>query len=205
MSLIVLARLSILFVVPEGGNLLTDWHNHFTYLPPFLFGFLLAGGSGLWAAIGRAWRAALAVSVGCACVLLWAEWAYPDAIPDHLAEMLILSASSAMGWAMPLALLAAAERWLKRDHPLRPVAAEAIFPFYLIHQTIIVLLGWGLRPLGLGAASEFALILAATIAGCTLFYLAGRQISWLRPLIGLSPRPPRRSAASPLPAAAAAP
>jgi hypothetical protein len=206
LALIVLARLSILFIVPEGGNLFTDWHNHFAFVPLFLFGFMLAGAPGLWARIARAWRPALAVSLACASILLWAEWAFPDNImPGHLAAMLILSASAAMGWSMVLVLLAAAQRWLKRDHPLRPIAAEAVFPFYLIHQTIIVLVGWELRPLGLGAGTEFSVILAATVGGCTAFYLLGREVGWLRPLIGLAGPPPRRSAVLPLPAAAAAP
>lgn len=206
LALMALARLSIVFVIPEGGNLLTDWHNHFAYVPPFLFGFALAATPALWRPVARLWRPALAISLACAIVLLWAEATYPNGeMPGHLAEMLILSASAAMGWAMLLVLLAAAHRWLRRDHRLRPIAAEAVFPFYLIHQTIIVVLGWELHPLALGAGIEFAIILAATVAGCAAFYLVGREIAWLRPLIGLSGPPPPPADRHPLPAAAAAP
>jgi peptidoglycan/LPS O-acetylase OafA/YrhL len=206
LALMVLARLSIVFVIPEGGNLLTDWHNHFAYVPPFLFGFALAATPALWRPVARLWRPALAISLACAIVLLWAEATYPNGeMPGHLAEMLILSASAAMGWAMLLVLLAAAQRWLRRDHRLRPIAAEAVFPFYLIHQTIIVVLGWELHPLALGAGIEFAIILAATVAGCAAFYLVGREIAWLRPLIGLSGPPPPPADRHPLPAPAAAP
>jgi hypothetical protein len=41
------------------------------------------------------------------------------------------------------------------------------------------------KPLGIGAAGEFAILVPATIAGCWAFYLIGRDVNWLRPLIGL--------------------
>jgi hypothetical protein len=204
--MIVLLRLSILFVIPESGNLLTDWHGHFTYLPPFLFGFVLAGSPWLWRSVARVWRPSLAISLCCLAVLIWAESVFTgDAAPGHLAAMLIVLASAAMGWAMLLALLAGAHRWLKRDHRLRRVAAEAVFPFYLVHQTIIVVVGWEILPLGFSAAGEFAIMLASTVMGCTFFYLVGREIHWLRPLIGLAGPPPSRLDRRALPAATAAP
>lgn len=205
LALVVLSRLSILFVIPQGGNVLTDWHGHFAYVPPFLFGFALAGAPGLWPALARMVRPSLAISLVCAAILLWAEAAWPDGtMPGHLTAMLLVSASAAMGWTTPLILVVLAERWCKRDHPLRAIAAEAVFPFYLIHQTVIVWLGWEIRPLGLPFAFAFPLLLGATIAACLAFYLMGREIGWLRPWIGLSGPAPRR-ARGPLPRPQVAP
>jgi len=199
LALVVLARLSILFLIPQGGNVLTDWHGHFAYVPPFLFGFALAGAPALWPALARAVRPALAISLACAAILLWAEAAWPDGtMPGHLTAMLILAAFAAMGWTIPLVLVVLAERLLKRDHPLRATAAEAVFPFYLLHQTVIVWLGWEIRPLGLPFGVAYPLLLGVTVLACVAFYLAGREISWLRPWIGLAGPAPRR-ARRPLP------
>ena len=73
---------------------------------------------------------------------------------------------------------------------------EAVFPFYIIHQTAIVLGEHWLLPLHLHPAAEFAILVAGTWGACWAFYLAGREIGWLRPLIGLRPRlaKPARSA-----------
>ena len=71
-----------------------------------------------------------------------------------------------------------------------------MFPFYIIHQTIIVWLGWYLLRFALPAAVEFALLLAATSVGCALFYWAGRSVGWVRPLIGLKRGYPIPSASS---------
>ena len=82
------------------------------------------------------------------------------------------------------------EAVLTVDPHLHRVAtlAEAVFPFYIIHQTIIVLVGYGLLLAGVAALPSFAVLLAATVIGCWLFYAIGRSIGWLRPLIGLQKR-----------------
>ena len=60
-----------------------------------------------------------------------------------------------------------------------------MFPFYIVHQTIIVVVGWYLLQAGAAALPSFLILLAATTIGCWLFYMIGRNIGWLRPLIGL--------------------
>lgn len=95
------------------------------------------------------------------------------------------AARATMGWAMIVALIGIAGLYWNRDHRWRPMLTEAVFPFYIIHQTIIVLVGWWLLPFALGPIWEFAIILAATVAGCCAFYLVGRSVAWMRPLIGL--------------------
>src|SRR5207253_439561 len=72
-----------------------------------------------------------------------------------------------------------------RDHPWRARMSEAIFPCYIIHQTIIVVVAWWLLPAQLPPLPAFGLVLAVTAAGSWLFYRLGREIFWLRPLIGL--------------------
>ena len=85
-------------------------------------------------------------------------------------------------------LLYLADRFANRDHRWRRTLSEAVFPFYLIHEPVIVLTGAAIVPRGMGAGVEFAIVLAATLLACTLFYFGGRRVGWLRPLIGLGPR-----------------
>jgi peptidoglycan/LPS O-acetylase OafA/YrhL len=91
-------------------------------------------------------------------------------------------------WVAIAALIGVAERFLNRDHRWRTTLAEATFPFYIIHQTVIVLVEFWVKPLGIGAAGEFLILVPATIAGCWAFYLIGRDVNVLRPLIGLKAR-----------------
>jgi glucan biosynthesis protein C len=192
LAAMVAGRLAILFLIPQTGNFFTDWHAHLSFVPPFLFGFALAGSPALRQAAARSWRPALAIGAVGTAGLVWADLLYPgDTIPPHLPAMAILAVSVATGWAVTILLLGAAMRWLDRDHRFRRTAAEAVFPIYLVHQTIIVLAGWELRPLGLGAGAEFALLLGATLAGGVAFYRVARRAGPLRLLFGLSAGPAR--------------
>ena len=92
------------------------------------------------------------------------------------------------GWASIVALVGIADRFADRDHPWRAMLAEAVFPFYIVHQTIIVVVGYALLRGGVPPLPFFLVLFAATITGCWLFYAIGRSIGWLRPLIGLQRR-----------------
>src|SRR3546814_10680062 len=90
------------------------------------------------------------------------------------------------GWSSDVcSSVLVADRFANRYQPGRAMLAESVFPFYIIHQTIIVLVGYWLLLGGVGPLASFLVLVAATIAGCWAFYLGGRRVGWLRPLIGL--------------------
>ena len=68
---------------------------------------------------------------------------------------------------------------------MRRVLTQAIFPFYLIHQTIIVVAGHYLDELQLALWLEAPLLIGVTALGCWLFYDLGRRVPPLRVWIGL--------------------
>ena len=186
-----LLRVLLLFTIPETHGLLHDWVSDLTYAPAFLFGFALAASPAMWPAILRLRRPALLLA-GAGLALLFAiQLLYPGE-RTHVAQALDRDGSLVMAWSMILLLLGAAHQWLNRDHRWRARLSEAVFPFYLAHQPIIVLVGWRLSDSGLPALALFAILAVTTLAGCWLFFLAGRGIRWLRPFVGLSPATRRR-------------
>jgi hypothetical protein len=78
---------------------------------------------------------------------------------------------------------------------------QAIFPFYLIHQSIIVVAGHNLDEMQIPLAVEAPLLIAITLLGCWLFFDLGRRSPFLRVWIGL---PPARGRSGNTPCAAAA-
>lgn len=188
-ALLTIAKLGLLFVVEEEHGLLRDWSGHAQYLPMFVAGFLLAGSPRLWPALRRVWRAAALVSLVTGGIVIAVETMFPgEAVPPHWVMAGARAAQVTMGWAMTVMLFTLADRLWNRDHRWRKTLAEAVFPFYLIHQPAIVAITWMSLPLKLNAWVEFGVLLAGTSAVCSLFYLIGREIDWLRPLIGLGPR-----------------
>ncbi len=71
------------------------------------------------------------------------------------------------------------------DSPARRYLTDAVFPFYILHQTAIVVLGHHLTKLGLPVGAEAAILVAGTTAVCVVGYEIVRRIALLRPVFGL--------------------
>jgi glucans biosynthesis protein C len=96
-----------------------------------------------------------------------------------------------LGWA---------HHTLNRPWPWLGWANESVYPWYVLHQTLIILLAVQLAPLALGPWVEPVVLLLGTALGCWLITDGlVRRVPWLRPLFGLRPRAqlPRPHPASP--------
>ena len=170
----------------DTHNLIADPAAHAAYLPVFLFGVLLRSSEPLRAAIARQWKIAASLAVIGYLVVVACELSFPgDApVPQPWREPFRI-ARAAQGWGAIIALFGIADVFWNREGRWRSTLAEAVFPFYIIHQTIIMVTGFWLRPFSPAPVVEFLILLVATAAGCALFYFGGRRVRLLRPLIGL--------------------
>jgi len=185
----------------ETHALFGDWVAHASYLPMFLFGFALAASPATRAMFARWWRPALAMAALCYAIVVAIELRWPGAtIAPPPYGRIFSAARGVQGWMTIAALIGIAETFWNRDHRWRPMLTEAVFPFYIIHQTVIVVVAYWLLTAGLPMAANFAILVAATIFGCWGFYLGGRSVPWLRPLIGLRAGPPKAQGGDPRPA-----
>lgn len=183
----------ILFVLFPGAEethaFFDDLPTHLKYFPIFLFGMLLWQGEHVWTAIRRHWRLAAIIAIAAYGYVAGIEWRYPGATPiTEQMRLWVDIARLLQGWCAIVALIGLADRYLDRDHPWRATLNEAVFPFYIVHQTVTVLAARALLDSGLSAAVQFVLLTLATFAGCAAFYWGGRRIGPLRPFIGLARR-----------------
>jgi peptidoglycan/LPS O-acetylase OafA/YrhL len=180
---------------PETHAIVDDPYTHAVYAAAFFFGVAAAGSEGIWKGVVARWKAAalLGAAAYAAIVVMDVVIAGESGEIELLARRI---ARSIQAWGVTVALLGFALMHLHRDGSVRRYLTDAIFPWYIAHQTIIVVAGHALKPQGLAPSAEFAIILAATVVGCFAFYEGGRRVSWLRPLIGLAPG--RRASGSPV-------
>lgn len=83
--------------------------------------------------------------------------------------------------------------------PLAAVLHRSGVPWYILHQSLIIVMLYWLMPLQLNAWLEPALVIAATVIGCLALHESViRRVRWLRPLFGLTGPSP---ATTPAPAA----
>lgn len=185
-------RLVLLFTVPETSGWLHDWVSDVTFVPAFLFGFALANDPTLWIPIRGATRGAAVTASAAFATLLAVEIHWPAYHP-HAVQAADRATQLVLAWSAILLLLRVADRFRELDHPWRKTLTEAVFPLYIAHQTIIVLVAWWLLRQGVNEGLLAIAIIVSAYGGSWLFYLAARRASVLRPFLGLSPpRRPRR-------------
>ena len=185
---------------PETHALRGDWTVHAESLPLFLLGYMLATSQWFWAWVERQRWTTLALAVLATSLELGLRWLGrpPPAAPipqwamhvpwpaiEHIgrASYTWLALLAIFGWGR--VLLDRPFRWLS-------YCTEAVFPWYMLHQTIIIALAFWLIPLHLGPVIEPALVIGGTIAGCLLGNEIIRRVPLLRPLFGLKYRPAQR-------------
>ncbi|MBX3562376.1 MAG: acyltransferase family protein [Sphingomonas sp.] len=187
-----------MLLYPAFGDthaLVDDLYAHSVYAFAFFFGVGLARSQALWERIVGWWKpAALAAIIsylGFAAFYVVHD-ILPSAAPSAWELAFARFARAVQAWSAILALLGMAQLFLHRDGPVRRYLTDAIFPYYIAHQTIIVLAGYWLKPFGLGPGMEFAILLVVTVACCALAYEIARRSAWARPLFGLKPAASRR-------------
>ncbi len=98
-------------------------------------------------------------------------------------------------WLWILAILGWGHALLNRETRWLGYANEAVFSWYILHQTIIIIAGYHLAQYPLGPIVEPALLLVITIAGCGLLHeFIIRRSNLLRPLFGMKRLPAKRNA-----------
>lgn len=169
----------------ETHALIDDPYAHAIYGFAFCFGVALARSQPAWSTILDNWQRLLGLAA-LACAALLTVHAASDGTAAWEAARAL--SRSVLAWSAILGLVGFAQTRLHRDGPLRRYLTEAIFPFYIAHQTIIVAAGFWLKQADVQPELAFGVILLTTLLGCALTYEVARRIGWLRPLVGLKPR-----------------
>jgi glucans biosynthesis protein C len=171
---------------PVTYNLVSDWANLCAGLVQFLWGFALAS-SGAWLELVTARRRELLVAglgvAGLALAFYAGGFAerWPD--PVRIVFWSTVNAAYAVTWILFLVGYArvhftAPRAWLR-------TANQAVFPFYIVHQTITVAAVVLLLPWTATYWLKLPLVVAATFLLSWAAYAGIRRLRWLRPLFGL--------------------
>ncbi len=167
---------------PATHDLIHDGWAHVAYFTLFLYGYWIGLDAGLWAELTRLRWKALGVAVFVLGALMGLRAVLPDGGPPR---QLLRCLGDFYLWAAIVAILGWAHHKLNRPWPWLVRASEAVFPWYVLHQTLIIVLIVQLAPLALGPVLEPALLVGGTALGCWAITAVVRRVNWLRPLFGL--------------------
>ncbi|WP_375466194.1 acyltransferase family protein, partial [uncultured Methylobacterium sp.] len=183
---LVVARAALLRTFPPNDAFLGDWYDHAVYYAFFLLGYLIAEQDTAWNVLDRLRWPALILASATSAIAWPIDATSPFPTWSGVLHHHDTVAVPLYQWSVIVAVIAFGRRWLPcTDGPWRRYLAAAVFPFYLVHQTAIVLAAYALRDAGWPAAPEAAIIVLVTAATCVVAFEMARRSRWLRPLFGL--------------------
>jgi hypothetical protein len=182
------ARIALFPLFGATHALVDDGYNHAQYFAAFLVGHMIAddGRAWDWLVSKRVTLLALAVGAYAAFISYAIHYDGPSAPPESL-RVVMRGVYALLQWSAVLAVLAWGRRLLGsvRDTPARAYLTDAVFCYYIVHQTVIIGAAHALRPLGLRPLVEGPLLIAITAATCALTYELARRSPLLQPLFGI--------------------
>lgn len=106
-------------------------------------------------------------------------------------DVLFQLVESSNAWLWALGLIGAAGALLSRPETrLLRYANEAAYPWYILHQTVIVAVAYAVVGWDLGVLPKYAILLATSLALTLLLYeVVVRRWNAVRFLFGLKPKP----------------
>lgn len=185
LAYLVLTQLLLRRRFPDTHALVDDWFLHAQYLPMFVLGAALARQPAVWDRMAHTRHLPWVLALLAWGLLL----AAPGLWGREAAALLRPLTHSTLQWCALLAVIGFARVHWVADHRWRAYLSDAVFPVYILHQSITIVLAMALRPLALSAWLELPLLIAATFALSLLGYEIVRRIGWLRPGFGLKAEP----------------
>jgi glucans biosynthesis protein C len=183
-----------IFIYPDGfwGYRNGGW-NIINYLFFFIFGYLIFANPRImpmirklrWISLGTGFVGFITIVIG-VFVLGIDDAADVFGSPVSIGTTLLQSLAA---WGWLLAILGFGSKYLNRNNRFLSHANEAVLPFYILHQTIIVIIGFYVIQWSTGVGTKYLVISSASFVGIMLIYeLLVRHFNVLRFLFGMKLR-----------------
>jgi hypothetical protein len=168
---------------PSTHAFIDDWFNLINYITLFFYGFLLISiKETFWKTIQRYRRSYLYMAIFAFIALVYL-WTLPDSILIHFIEAGVKVLNM---WAWIITIFGYASAYLNKQSKSLSYANEAVYPFYILHQTVTVILGFIIMNMDMNLFIKFTFLTLGTFLFTWIIYeFLIRRWNWLRPVFGL--------------------
>jgi glucan biosynthesis protein C len=174
--LILVSQIFLRPIFPEETHaLLDDWAFFVFYFAFFFFGILFYSNSSLWSSIEKNRRYLLAATLFALIpfytiyfhfreliVLPWTQ----DTIETSFDVVAIF-----LSWFTVITIIAYGQHYLNKPHPWLSKINEGLYPFYILHQTVIIWIGYYVCQWDWSISAKYWTISILTLLSCAGFYL----------------------------------
>lgn len=170
--------------------LIGDWYNHALYFTMFMLGYALAKSPRVWQTLikhRKIWLLLAIISYTLLIIRFNRAWGFDIAYND--ASMVTQFFISAI-WSVNkvfwlLTVLGFSGAYLNKKHPILTYMNEAVLPWYILHQSLIIIFAMWLAKFELGPILEPIWLIILTFLGCALGYELVKRFIVTRFIFGL--------------------
>lgn len=178
------------FYPEETHALVDDWAYFAFNILLFWGGYVLVSRPKLWQVMGEQRRiygwATLITTVIMYSLYICVRFIYPAWDDATWYDVVWDINSFCLTWFSVLATVGYGYRYLNRNHPVLSKLNEGVYPFYILHQTVIVAIGYYLLKYNLGVWGGFLIISTLSLGlSAGLYWFVIKRVKILRLFFGL--------------------
>ena len=157
-----------------------DWYALVFYFFLFLSGFVLIRiGEPFWESVYQLRWPALIIGIFAFSMIIWGIM---NGFPSPILSKFIKITNM---WSWIIAIFGFAAQYLNKESSIIKIRNEAVYPFYIFHQTITVAIGFYLMNSPMPVYWKFAIMVIGTFGGSWILTEMVKRVKILRPLFGL--------------------
>lgn len=163
--------------------------NLLSHLLFYIFGFILAFNQQLMTTLGKHIKMLFGITaIAITLTFLMIVFLINGIIRFRDVEVVFFVIRVTFAWSGVLFILWLGYRYLNRDSKNRKFLNELVLPFYILHQTVLIVLGFFIIQLELDVLMKFLLILSSAFVSISILLLIIREENTLRFLFGMKMR-----------------
>jgi glucan biosynthesis protein C len=172
---IFLTQLALRPFFPEELHNMTDLAFIVFYACFFFFGILFYSDTRLWQSVEANRKKLL---VGALLILIpfygvflhWHKVINIGIYNEDTLDLIFDISSIFLSWFTLITVIGYGQHYLNKANPILPYTNEGLYPFYILHQTVIIWLGWYICKLDWSIGAKYFSICFATLVFCIGFY-----------------------------------
>lgn len=158
----------------RSNAVVNDLPWHFYWASFFVMGYMVGAAPSLWDSVQTHRRGLLGLALLAIVIINFLRWngIEPSDIQGihPVWEYLYTCLLAADAWLWLLAASGYARQFLNRHHPFLDYANRAIYPFYILHQTLIVVIGYYVIQVQESILAKYLFISTLSLVGSLAIY-----------------------------------
>jgi hypothetical protein len=177
----------------ETHDLIKDWAYFTFYFLFFVFGIICYSNQKLWEVIGANRKPLLVAMIFSLIPFYTCYFHFRDLIvlpwTDDTVETIFDVLAIFVSWFTVITVIAYGQHYLNKPHKWLSNISEGLYPFYILHQSVIIAIGYYVCQWDWSISAKYWMICFLTLTTCVGFYLLCiRPFNAIRFLFGLKRR-----------------